>query len=167
MKLKELVLLSLFTGVGFVFHSVIPGIFFGMKPDMMLVMMFLGILLFPKMEHTILLGILTGILCAMTTNFPLGQLPNIIDKIITAILFLGFVTIGAKIRLKLIYVLCITLIGTIISGSVFLISALLLVGLPAPFTALFITIVLSASGINTFVMALIYPVFQKIQKQFL
>ena len=46
MKTKELVII-LFAAIGAVLHSIMPPVLFGMKPDMMLVMMFMGILLFP------------------------------------------------------------------------------------------------------------------------
>lgn len=47
MKTKELVIMALFAAIGAVLHSIMPPVLFGMKPDMMLVMMFMGILLFP------------------------------------------------------------------------------------------------------------------------
>ncbi len=47
MKTKELVIMALFAAIGAVLHSIMPLVLFGMKPDMMLVMMFMGILLFP------------------------------------------------------------------------------------------------------------------------
>ncbi|NGY83348.1 hypothetical protein F6Y03_19065 [Bacillus megaterium] len=53
MNTKVLVSLALLVGIGAVLHTVVPPILFGMKPDMMLTMMFLAILLFPsvKMLH--------------------------------------------------------------------------------------------------------------------
>ena len=51
MNTRTLVLLSLFVGIGAVLHTVIPGFFFGMKPDMMLTMMFLGIMLYAFSEQ--------------------------------------------------------------------------------------------------------------------
>ncbi|MCG3056487.1 hypothetical protein KZ287_30420, partial [Escherichia coli] len=47
MNTKTLVSLSLLVGIGAVLHAIMPPVLFGMKPDMMLTMMFLGILLFP------------------------------------------------------------------------------------------------------------------------
>ena len=48
MKTKNLVLMALLVGVGCALYLVIPGIMGGMKPDFMLTMMFVGILLFPN-----------------------------------------------------------------------------------------------------------------------
>ncbi|MGY4110945.1 hypothetical protein ACVIJU_001209 [Aeribacillus sp. SP014] len=86
MRTKELVILSLFVAIGVALHAIVPPIFNGMKPDMMLLMMFLGIFLFPGMTNAGLLGIATGILSGLTTSFPGGLVPNIIDKILTAFL---------------------------------------------------------------------------------
>jgi hypothetical protein len=57
---KNLVALSLLVGIGAVLHAVIPGFFLGMKPDMMLTMMFLGIVLFPDRKSVFLLALLRG-----------------------------------------------------------------------------------------------------------
>ncbi len=52
MNTKSLVALSLLVGIGAVLHAVIPGVFLGMKPDMMLTMMFLGIFYFQTKKCT-------------------------------------------------------------------------------------------------------------------
>src|SRR5690625_7371813 len=83
MNTRNLVLLSLLVGIGTVLHAMVPPILFGMKPDMLLSMMFLGILLIPKVKYVVLLSILTGIVSALTTGVPGGQISNVIDKPIT------------------------------------------------------------------------------------
>ena len=50
MNTKSLVTLSLLVGIGAVLHTVVPGFAFGMKPDLMLLMMFLGIFLLPDLR---------------------------------------------------------------------------------------------------------------------
>ena len=57
MKTKELVIMALFAAIGAVLHSIMPPVLFGMKPDMMLVMMFMGILLFPRVQNVLMIGI--------------------------------------------------------------------------------------------------------------
>ncbi|AZB42241.1 tryptophan transporter [Bacillus sp. FJAT-42376] len=165
MKTKELVTMSLFVAIGLALHSIIPPIFLGMKPDMMLTMMFLGIALFPNLKNTLLLGVLTGILSALTTGFPGGQLPNIIDKPVTALVFFLLITLAGKLAAKPVTVASLTAVGTIISGVIFLGSALLIVGLPGGFTALFLTVVLPAAALNTVAITLIYPIVTSIQKR--
>jgi hypothetical protein len=165
MNTKNLVALSLLVGIGAVLHAVVPPIFLGMKPDMMLTMMFLGIILFPEVKNVLLVAIVTGIISALTTGFPGGQIPNIIDKPVTALLFfLLFLTLG-KLRNSIISVAVLTAVGTIISGTVFLTSAYFIVGLPGPFTGLFAAVVLPAAAVNTVAMIVLYPVALSVVKR--
>ncbi|WP_066295061.1 tryptophan transporter [Bacillus sp. FJAT-29937] len=165
MNTKNLVALALLVGMGAVLHAVVPGFFLGMKPDMMLTMMFLGIVLFPDKKSVLLLAIVTGVIAALTTTFPGGQIPNIIDKPIAAIVFLGLFTALKRYQKSIVSVAILTAVGTIVSGVAFLGSALLIVGLPGPFTALFAAVVLPAAAVNTIVMVVLYPVALSIVKR--
>ena len=65
MKTKSLVLMSLLTAVGAALYLIIPPITGGMKPDFMLTMMFIGILLFPEVRNVFLLGMTTGLISGL------------------------------------------------------------------------------------------------------
>jgi hypothetical protein len=162
---KNLVALALLVGMGTVLHAVVPGFFLGMKPDMMLVMMFLGIVLFPDKKSVLLLGLATGIISGLTTTFPGGLFPNIIDKFVTSFVFFALFLAFSKFSKSIISTAILTAVGTIISGIVFLGSAYLIVGLPGPFAALFATVVLPAAAVNTIVMVVLYPVAASILKR--
>ncbi len=166
MNTRILVILSLLVGIGAVLHAVAPPILFGMRPDMLLAMMFLGIMLFPKTKYVVLLSIVTGVVSALTTTVPGGQLANIIDKPITALIFLGlFLLVKNKVNGN-ISAPVLTVIGTAISGSIFLLTALYIVGLmEGGFIAMFLTIVVPAAAVNTIVMVVIYPIVQGILKR--
>ncbi|MGG5253340.1 tryptophan transporter [Neobacillus sp. SM06] len=165
MNTKNLVALSLLVGMGAVLHAVIPPIFLGMKPDMMLTMMFLGIILFPEIKSVGLLAIVTGVISGLTTTFPGGQIPNMIDKPVTALLFFGLFLALKKFRNSLVSIAVLTAIGTLISGAAFLTSAYFIVGLPGPFTGLFAAVVLPAAAFNTVAMVIIYPIALSIVKR--
>lgn len=167
MNTKVLVILSLFVGIGAALHAVIPGIFLGMKPSMDLIMMFLGILLFPSKKNALLLGVATGIIAGLTTAFPGGLIPNIIDKIITACIFYLLYTLFKKYIKNAITSAIATSVGTIISGTIFLSSALVIVGLPggAAFSSLFVAVVLPTVLVNSICMFIIYPIVQTIIKR--
>jgi hypothetical protein len=148
MKTNKIIITSLLLAIGLILHQITPGIFLGVKPDFLLVFMILAIILTKDFKITIITGIVAGILCALTTTFPLGQLPNIIDKIITSIIiFVIYKNLNSNSTLKL---TAVYFIGTIISGSIFLGSALIIFGLPAPFLVLFVSVVLPTSLINSF-----------------
>lgn len=165
MNTKSLVTLSLLIGMGAVLHAVMPGLFLGMKPDMMLTMMFLGILLFPNVKSVLLAGLVTGVISGLTTAFPGGLIPNMIDKPVTAFVFYGLFILFSKYSKNAIGAAVLTAVGTIVSGVVFLGSALIIVGLPGPFAVLFVTIVLPASVVNAGVMLVIYPIVQSVLKR--
>ncbi|MDQ6596368.1 tryptophan transporter [Bacillus salipaludis] len=165
MNTKNLVALALLVGIGAVLHAVIPPIFLGMKPDMMLLMMFLGIILFPEFKNVFLLAIVTGIISALTTGFPGGQIPNIIDKLVTASVFFGLFTALKQFRNSVISAAVLTALGTLVSGTVFLSSALVIVGLPGPFVGLFAAVVLPATVVNTVAMVILFPIAQSVVKR--
>jgi hypothetical protein len=165
MKTKNLVALALLVGMGAVLHAVMPGIVFGMKPDMMLAMMFLGIVLFPDSKSVLLLSLVTGVISGITTTFPGGLIPNIIDKPITAFVFFGLFLALKKYRSNIVSIGILTALGTLVSGIAFLGSAYLIVGLPGPFAALFAGVVLPATAANTIAMVVLYPVALTIVKR--
>lgn len=164
MNTRNLVVLALLAGIGVVLHTVMPA-FLSIKPDMMLAMMFLGIVLIPEIKSVMLLAIVTGILSGLTTTFPGGTIPNIIDKPITALIFFGLFLALKKYRNSVVSVAVLTALGTLISGSVFLTAAYYLVGLPGPFVALFGAGVLPAIALNAITMIILYPVALSIVKR--
>lgn len=165
MNTKNLVALALLVGMGAVLHAVIPGIFLGMKPDMMLTMMFLGIMLFPEVKSVLLLALATGVISGLTTTFPGGLIPNIIDKPVTACVFFVLFLALKKFQKSIVSAAVLTAVGTIVSGTVFLTSAYFIAGLPGPFAALFAAVVLPASAVNTIVMVILYPIAVTVVKR--
>lgn len=155
MKTKEYIITALMLAMGLILHGVMPPIVGGMKPDLLLIFLVLSIMLAPNVKNTMVAGVGAGLLSAFTTSFPGGQLPNIIDKIITAFAILFLIKLLLFIKSDIAKSVIIMAVATLVSGTVFLTSALMIVGLPAPFTALFTTVVLPAvlsnSVIGTFV----------------
>ena len=163
MKTKDLVLAALLLALGLVLHGVTPPIFGGVKPDFLLATMFIAIISQPKLPNTILIGFVAGILAAMTTGFPGGQIPNIIDKLVAALFTLMTLKV-LSYNLSTFKVSALAFVGTIVSGTAFLGSALMIVGLPAPFTALFVAVVLPAAIANIVVTFVFYKIFTLVHK---
>ncbi len=128
--------------------------------------MFIAILTQPKVSNTLLIGCVAGILAAMTTGFPGGQIPNIIDKLVTAFFVLGVIRLLGT-HVNVFTITCLGFIGTIFSGVVFLSSALLMVGLSVPFTALLIAVVLPAALANSITSAVFFKTYHIIVKPYL
>ncbi|MGL4762912.1 MAG: tryptophan transporter [Sarcina sp.] len=169
---KKLVMNALLLGVGAMLHQVTPVLGFPMQPDFALAMLFIIIIINDGDYKTSLVsGMVTGIFTAMTTKFPGGQLPNLIDKIVTVhIVFLLVLVIGKVLKdmdtkkRRFVQMAIVLPIGTLISGSLFLGSAFIIAGLPTSFVALFTTVVLPAVGINLVVGLILFKVIEKSMK---
>jgi len=164
MNTRVLVILALLMGIGTVLHFIMPPIA-GIKPDMALPLMFLGIVLFPEKKNVLLLAIGTGILTALTTGFPAGQIPNLIDKPITAFAFFGLFLLLRKVIPNTIGIPILAALCTFLSGVVFLGSAWLFFELPDSFLALFSFAVVPAIIINAIVLFILYPITSSILKR--
>ena len=151
MKTKQLVTNALLLAVGFILHYVTPTLGLSMQIDFSLITLVLIINLNRNHFGTcIAAGIATGIFSGITSKFPMGLIPNLIDKIVTTIAVYFLVKLLDKTALhNKVKAVITNAVGTLISGTVFLASALILVGLPAPFGVLFITVVIPAIVVNT------------------
>ena len=167
MNTKNLVLMALLIGIGTVLYLVIPGYGNGMRPDFMLTMMFIGILIFPTAKEAFLLAITTGILSGLFTTMPGGFFPNIIDKAVTGMLFFATILLLRKVTQKIQVSALLVGVGTCISGAIFLAVTLLFVGLPGgnTFTVLFGIVVLPTIILNMVAFIIIYPIIQKLLKR--
>lgn len=165
MKTKNLVLMALLVAVGAALYIVIPGFNGGMKPDFMLTMMFIGILLFPNSRDVFLLAVTTGVLSGLFSTFPGGFFPNIIDKFVTAFVVLFIIKLLSNHANKMILASVVVGVGTMISGSVFLSTAILLVGAKIPFLLMFTTVVLPAVAINIVAFIVIFPIITSLVKR--
>ena len=160
MKTKQLVINSLLLSVGFLLHYITPTLGIPMQVDFSLITLILVINLNKNnLGSCIASGIATGIFSGITSKFPMGLMPNILDKIVTTVVvyflikLLDKTSLQSRIKTVVVYAM-----GTLISGITFLTSALILVGLPASFGLLFATIIIPAVVINTIVGCLLNKV---------
>ncbi|MEK4230661.1 tryptophan transporter [Solibacillus sp. FSL H8-0538] len=167
MNTKNLVLMALLVGVGAALYVVTPGMVNGMKPDFMLTMMFIGIILFPSAKETFLLSLTTGVLSGLFTTFPAGLVPNIIDKAVTGFVFLAVILLLKKLASNIAVSAILVGLGTILSGSVFLSVALFVfnANVGATFAALFVGVVLPAVAFNVIAFIIIYPIITNLVKR--
>ena len=162
MNTKNLVLMAMLVAVGAALYLIIPGINGGMKPDFMLTMMFIGILLFRDVKSVFILTIATGVLSGLFSTFPLGFLPNIVDKLITGFVFYAVIKSFKSISSNLIASNVLVGLGTLLSGFIFLSVAIFILGVDVPFLFLYATVVLPAVVLNGLAFFLIQPIVTKI-----
>lgn len=151
MNTKKMTLSAILIAVGFILHQIVPGIPFlgGMKMDFLLVMMFFSIFMMDTYREVLAVAMVCGIISAMTTTFPGGQIANMIDKVITGSLVYFVYNNVINGLPKTLKVSIIALLGTIISGGIFLSVGLKISGAPISFIDLFIAVVLPTSVLNT------------------
>ena len=156
LNVKKMILNAILIAIGALLHQITPAIGLPMQPDFAIAMLFIIILLNKDYKTTLISSIIMGIITALTTKFPGGQLPNIIDKLITAhFIYFLYKIIGQKQsdNMKIILAL---IFGTTVSGLTFLGSASILVGLPAGFMLLVGTVVVPAVIMNLILGMMLY-----------
>ncbi len=156
MNLRKNILTALLLAIGFVMHQVVPGVIGSMKFDLMLSFMFVALFINKDFKGTLLTALVTGAITAMTTTFPGGQIANVVDKLATCLVVYVLIKVASRFNLNQLSIGIVAFIGTIVSGTVFLGTALLIFGLPAPFTVLFTGIVLPTALTNIFVTLFVY-----------
>ena len=160
---KQLVANALLLAVGFLLHYVTPAIGLPMQIDFSLITLILIITLNKNSFSTCLAsGVATGIFAGLTSKFPMGLVPNLIDKIVTTIFVYLLLKLLDKTTLSIkIKTIVVNAVGTLVSGTVFLCSALLITGLPAPFFVLFTTVVVPAIVVNTVIGSIVNSICEK------
>lgn len=153
---RKLVTIALLLAIGMVLYQITPGVVMGMRPNFLLAMMFIAIILADDYKLTILIGLVSGIYCAIISTFPGGQVGNIVDKLITCqVVFLMFKAMKDRVP-KQIMVAIIGLVCTAVSGTVFLLTASVVAGLPKSFTTLLLAVVLPAVVANAIISVVLY-----------
>lgn len=156
MNVKKMILNAILIAIGALLHQITPALGLPMQPDFALAMLFIIILINDDYKTTLISSLIMGIITALTTKFPGGQLPNIIDKLVTAqIVYIIFKLIGNKLNDNIKIIISLSF-GTVISGIVFLFSASILVGLPSSFISLVVIVVLPAALMNILLGTVLY-----------
>ena len=148
---KLITINALLLAIGVILHQITPILGLPMQPDFALTMLFIIIILNDNFKITMVSGTLMGIFTAMTTKFPGGQLPNVVDKIFTALI---------EKRNNILIAIVLPL-GTLVSGILFLGTAKIIVGLPASFSILFLTVVVPSIALNTVIGLVLYRIVEK------
>ena len=102
----------------------------------------------------------------MTTTFPGGQIPNMIDKMVTCLLMYFVINFFKKRDLNIITLAIIGALGTFISGMTFLTSALCITGLPVPMPLLVTGIVIPTVVVNTVAIVFVYKALKSAVMRF-
>ncbi|MGL5381540.1 tryptophan transporter [Clostridium sp.] len=156
LKTRKMIMNSILIALGALLHQITPALGLPMQPDFALAILFVIILVNDDYKTTLLSSIVIGVLTALTTKFPGGQLPNIIDKVITAnIMYLMILPLRNRVSNNF-KMLSMLIVGTVISGLIFLTSAQVIVGLPSAFMSLVKVVVIPTTIMNAFLGMILY-----------
>jgi hypothetical protein len=162
MNTKRMVTNAILIAVGALLHQLTPLLGVPMQPDLSLAMLFIIIVYNKDYKTTLVCGIIVGVFAALTTKTPGGQLPNIIDKIITSnIMYIILIPLREKFN-KLKQITVLLPVGTLISGAVFLGALMMLGGLPMDkFGVLFTTVVVTTAVLNAIIGIVLFKIVEK------
>lgn len=165
MNTKKMTVNAILIAIGVILHIAAPSIGLPAQPDFAVAMLFIIMLLNSDYKTTIISGIIIGIFTAVTTKTPGGQLPNIIDKLITCnVMYLVLLPLRNKVNNN-IQAIVLLLLGTMLSGFAFLSTLAIIYGIEGTITAAIVAIVIPTAAINTVVGLLMYKIIERTLKQ--
>lgn len=165
MNTKKITVNAILLAIGVILHVAAPSLGLPAQPDFAVAMLFIIMLLNKDYKTTIISGVIMGIFTALTTKTPGGQLPNVIDKIITCnLIYLVLIPLRDKVS-KNIQTIVVLLLGTLVSGFTFLTSLSLIYGIEGTVTAAIIAIVIPTALINVVVGLILYKIVERTLKQ--
>lgn len=162
MNTRKMVTNAILIAVGAILHQLTPLLGVPMQPDLSLAMLFIIIVYNKDYKTTLVCGIIVGVFAALTTKTPGGQLPNILDKLITSnIVYLMLIPLRERFN-KLTQISILLPVGTLISGTVFLSLLMVLGGLPmSQFGTLFITVVVTTAVLNVIIGIVLFKIVDR------
>ena len=160
MKTKELTFSAIVLAIGTALHLIFPGMIAGITPDFILPSLFIAMAINPSFKKSIALGLTAGLLSAMVTTAPGGQIPNVVDKLVTSIVAYGIIKYAFNSNVNNFKMTALIALGTVISGLVFLTTTKVLFGLGAPILSIVAVAVIPAAIMNGFIGTIMYNAYK-------
>ncbi|MGG7176649.1 tryptophan transporter [Clostridium paraputrificum] len=165
MKTKKMIINAILIAIGVILHVVTPAIGLPAQPDFALAMLFVIMILNKDYKTTLFSGIIIGIFTALTTKTVGGQLPNIIDKLVTCnVMYLVLMPLREKVN-KNVQAIVLLLFGTGLSGLTFLTSLAVIIGIKGSIIAPILAVVIPTAIINVIIGLIIFKVVERAIKQ--
>lgn len=154
---RKMVINSILLAIGVILRYFTPASI-GIQMDLSLAMLFIIIVTNDDYKTVLISGIIAGIFAALTSKTPNGQIPSIVDKIVTShILFFILMPLRNKITEKF-QIILLMFFGTILSGSIFILVLSVISGLTKTFGAMFIAVVIPTAIANSIIGFLLYGI---------
>lgn len=162
--ISALILVAVLLAAGAVLKMTVGSFvnFFGMKPNFIIAMYCLAILLVrPNLAQAGIIGLLTGAVCQLLPGSPYI---NFISEFLGALTMAALIRIPMKIGRANLQTIVATFISTLVSGSAFTVCLFLFLGASASSLLAYVPIVLCTALINCVIVQALYIPLVKVRK---
>ena len=165
LQVADLILVAVLIAAGAVLKGFVGSVvnFFGMKPNFIIAMYCLAILLIrPKLYECAIIGLLAGAVCQVLPGTPYL---NLISEL------LGAVCMGLMIKIPLRFgkfdanPVVSTFVSTVVSGGAYTICLFIFMHYESSALAAYVPIVLGTALINAVLVQILYPAMKKVLKR--
>ena len=165
MNIKKMTTNAILIAAGAILHQITPAIpllGISMQPDLSLAMLFIIMIYNKDYKTNLICGVAVGVFAALTTKMPMGQIPNIVDKIVTTnIMFVLITALRNKMSVNKLMAIALP-VGTMISGTMFVSVAVIIGGIQADlFLGMVGTVVIPAAVVNTVLGFVLFKIVEK------
>ncbi|MDR1775799.1 MAG: hypothetical protein LBS17_05100 [Actinomycetes bacterium] len=165
MDISSLILVAVLLAAGAVLKMTVGSVinFFGMKPNFIIAMYCLAILLIrPNLVQAGIIGLITGAICQLLPGTPYL---NFISELLGALAMAALIRLPLRIG-KLDAMPAIgTFVSTVISGGSFVVCLFVFAGAEASSLVAYIPIVLCTAALNTVIVSALYVPLRKVLKR--
>ncbi len=160
-----LVLTAVLLAAGAILKLTVGGVinFFGMKPNFIIAMYCLAILLVrPTMGQAAIIGLLAGAVCQVLPGSPYI---NFVSELLGAVCMAAMMRIPLKVAGKDLGPAVSTFVSTVVSGSAFTVCLFVFLGADASGLIAYVPIVACTAAINTVLVQILYMPLRKVLKR--
>ncbi len=165
LNVSDIILIAVLLAAGAVLKYFAGSVinFFGMKPNFIIAMYCLAILLIrPKFIECLVIGLLAGAICQVLPGTPYI---NFISELLGAAVMGLLIHVPMKIKKLDLNPIAATFISTVVSGGTYTICLFLFMHYEASAMAAYVPIVLCTAVINAIIVQILYLPLQKILKK--
>lgn len=163
--ISALILVAVLLAAGAVLKMTVGSFvnFFGMKPNFIIAMYCLAILLIrPNFGQAAIIGLLAGAVCQLLPGTPYL---NFISELLGALCMAALIRVPMKFGRVNLQTVVSTFVATVVSGGAFVICLFLFLGAAASSLVAYIPIVLCTALINCVIVQVLYLPLRKVLKK--
>ncbi|MBQ9326698.1 MAG: hypothetical protein IJ246_13125 [Clostridia bacterium] len=165
LQVADLILVAVLLAAGAVLKGVVGSVinFFGMKPNFIIAMYCLAILLIrPRLVEAAIIGLLAGAICQVLPGTPYL---NLISELLGALAMGLLIKVPMRVSRFDANPIVATFLSTVISGGSYTVCLFLFMHYESGALAAYVPIVLGTATINAVLVQALYPAMKKVLKK--